>query len=57
MYCPIGVFGANVNVYEGCGEESGMIRLVGFEDTGAREKTDSWRAFSGCSEEVDILTS
>lgn len=28
VYRPVGVFGANVNVYEGCGEKSGRIKLA-----------------------------
>lgn len=28
VYCPISVLGADVNVYEGCGEESGITQLA-----------------------------
>ena len=28
VYCPVSVLRANVNVYEGCGEESGTVKLA-----------------------------
>lgn len=53
--CPISVFRANVNVYEGCGEEPGSNKLASWRRLEPGRETYWWRGFSGCSEEVDIL--
>ena len=54
VYRPTGIIGAHINVHEGCGEESRVIRLAELT-CWCQGKTYSWRGFSGCSEEVDIL--
>ena len=55
MYRPISIFRPNVNIYEGSGEESAMVTISKLRDWNRRE-THWWSGFSGCSEEVDMLT-
>ena len=39
VYRPIGVFGAYVNVYEGCGEESGTVKSASWSTEGKKRPT------------------
>ena len=54
VYGPRSVFGADVDVNEGGGEESGTVKLVNWH-VGAKVWTYWWRGLSGCSEEVDMV--
>ena len=36
VYCPVSVLRANVNVYEGCGEESGTVDISALKEAGSK---------------------